>query len=59
MLPNITSAQRQALEETNGSPVYVVDHLNLNKYVLLDADHFEHFVNMLIEREVDIVDLWA
>lgn len=59
VLPDISNDQRQAIEEANGSPVYVVDRVNLNKYVLVDADHFEHFVSMLIERDADVIDLLA
>ena len=59
MLPRITDEQRQAIDEAEGSPVYLVDHLNLNKYVIIDADHFEQFVNILVEHDADVVDLLA
>ena len=59
MLPRITDEQRQAILEADGSPVYIVDHLTLNKYVIIDADHFDHFVNVLVEHDVDGVELLA
>jgi len=59
MLPHITDEQRQAILEANGSPVYVVDYVTLDKYVIIDADHFEQFVNILVEHDSDVVDLLA
>ena len=57
MLPRITDEQRQAILEANGSQVYVLDHTTLNKYVIIDADQFDHFVNVLHEHDVDGGDL--
>ena len=59
MLPRITDEQRQAIHEAEGLPVYLVDHMTLDKYVIIDADHFDHFVNVLVEHDVDGVELLA
>ena len=57
MLPHITDHQRQALEDALGAPVYVIDHTTSAQYVLLDADNFKQFVDMLFEHEPDVIHL--
>jgi hypothetical protein len=57
MLPHITDHQRQALEDAFGGPVHVIDHTNSAQYVLIDADNFKQFVDMLFEHEPDTAHL--
>ena len=51
MLPILTHDQRQALDESRGAPVYLVDQITLQKYVLVDADAFEQFLDVVFEHD--------
>jgi hypothetical protein len=41
MIPQLTNDQRQAIEQTGGSPVYIVDPATHASYVLLRAEDYE------------------
>jgi hypothetical protein len=51
VLPILTNHQRQALDESSGGPVYLVDQITLQKYVLVDADAFEQFLDVVFEHD--------
>ena len=41
MTPELTSEQRQAIEDRGGAPIYVVDEATNQSYVLMRAEQFE------------------
>ena len=47
MTPKLTSDQRQAIDDTGGKPVYLVDADTNTTYVLLRADQFEKIKALL------------
>jgi len=50
MLHYLTPDQRQALQDSQGAPVYLVDRADLSKYVLVEADAFEQFLDVVFEH---------
>jgi hypothetical protein len=52
MTPKLTDDLRQALEEGDGAPLYLVDSTN-NRYVLLHADQFDKLKALFVEDEFD------
>ena len=54
MLPTITRLQRQAIKESRGKPVYVIDRNDLHPYVLLDSDDFDRLLAVVFEHATDL-----
>ena len=47
----ITTEQRQALEDSGGMPVYAIDRVMMQKYVIMDAELYATAVEALREHD--------
>ena len=53
MTPTITQEQRQAIDEHNGNPVYVVDKDREQVFVLLSSDDYQRIKPLLDPSHTD------
>ena len=59
MLPNLTDEMRQALTEHPDQPVYVVDALTQQSYVLVPAGAFQRLQTLLFDgTEPNVDEFW-
>jgi hypothetical protein len=59
MTPKLTTEQRQAIDQQQGAPVYVVDDATSEQWVLAPAHTFQKFKSLLSEDVINIRDVYA
>lgn len=59
MTPKLSNEQRQAIDERHGEPVYVIDSVTQEQWVLVPARTFQKIRNLLGEDAADIQETYA
>lgn len=59
MTPKLSTEQRQAIEQHQGSPVYVVDPENQKTYVLIPEDAYQRVKGLLEDEPFDISETYT
>lgn len=55
----ITAEQREALSQSRGGPIIVIDTVLQERYTLLTAADFDRMIDYLVDFGVDLRDVFA